>query len=77
MTWKQFVCRWRPVDLTRIGIPHRTVYDWRTGGMEPKGWKREAVEFWIEAKAGEPIPSGGKERKAAVRPVEEKDKPEP
>jgi hypothetical protein len=51
MIWKDFVQRWRPVDLTRLGIPNRTVYDWRAGNKEPKGWKRAAVEFWIEAKA--------------------------
>ena len=60
MTWKQFVQRWRPVNLTRLGIPHRTVYDWRAGTNEPKGWAREAAEFWISAKAG---------------PVDEKAKP--
>ena len=53
MTWKDFVKRWRPVNLTRLGIPNRTVYDWRAGTNEPpKGWQREAAEFWIEAKAG-------------------------
>ena len=51
MKWKDFVLRWRPVDLTRLGIPNRTVYEWRAGTKEPKGWKRDAVEFWIEAKA--------------------------
>jgi hypothetical protein len=54
MTWKAFVERWRPVVLTRLGIPARTVYDWRSGTKEPQGWQREAAEFWIKAKAGEP-----------------------
>ena len=55
MTWKAFVSRWRPVILTRLGIPARTVYAWRDGSKEPpEGWQREAAEFWIEAKAGEP-----------------------
>lgn len=54
MTWKQFVSQWRPVNLTRLGIPHRTVYDWKAGSSEPpKGWQRDAAEFWIEAKAGD------------------------
>lgn len=54
MKWKQFVKRWRAVNLTRLGIPHRTVYDWRAGTNEPQGWHKEAAAFWIEAKAGEP-----------------------
>lgn len=54
MTWKAFVKRWRPVVLTRLGVPHRTVYEWHAGAKEPKGWQREAAEFWIEAKAGPP-----------------------
>lgn len=54
MTWKQFVQRWRPVNLTRLGIPHRTVYEWHAGTKEPKGWQRAAAEFWISAKAGPP-----------------------
>ena len=55
MTWKDFVSRWRPVVLTRLGIPARTVYAWRDGSKEPpEGWQRDAAEFWIEAKAGEP-----------------------
>lgn len=55
MTWKKFVSRWRPVTLTRLGIPNRTVYDWRAGTNEPpEGWQRDAAEFWIAAKAGEP-----------------------
>ena len=55
MIWKDFVSRWRPVVLTRMGIPARTVYAWRDGSKEPpKGWQRDAAEFWIENKAGEP-----------------------
>lgn len=55
MTWKDFVARWRPVNLTRLGIPHRTVYEWRAGTKEPKGWQREAAEMFIETKAGEEV----------------------
>lgn len=54
MTWKQFVKQWRPVDLTRLNIPNRTVYEWHAGTKEPKGWQRDAAEFWIKAKAGKP-----------------------
>lgn len=61
MKWKAFVQRWRPVALTRLGIPNRTVYDWRAGTKEPVGWQRDAAEFWIAAKAG---------------PVEETEKPD-
>jgi hypothetical protein len=51
----QFVKRWRPVNLIRLGIPHRTVYDWRAGTNEPpKGWQREAAELLIRSKAGPP-----------------------
>ena len=54
MTWKQFVSRWRPVDLTRLGVPNRTVYQWRAGTSEPpKGWQRDAAEFFIAAKLSE------------------------
>ena len=53
MSWEDFVKQWRPVDLTRLGIPNRTVYDWRAGKKEPKGWKRLAAEFWIKSLAGE------------------------
>ena len=56
MTWKQFVARWRPVNLTRLGIPPSTVFAWRDGKKEPKGWHRDAAAFWIEAKAGEKLP---------------------
>jgi hypothetical protein len=66
MTWKAFVQRWRPVVLTRLGIPNRTVYDWRSGTKEPVGWQREAAEFWIESKAG--IPQD--EAKQSVRKAE-------
>ena len=55
MLWKEFVKRWRAVNLTRLGIPHRTVYDWRAGTTEPpKGWQREAAALFIETKAGPP-----------------------
>lgn len=58
MIWKDFIKQWRPVSLTRIGIPHRTVYDWKAGTKEPPaGWQRDAAEYWIEAKAGEKISS--------------------
>lgn len=68
MDWKDFVKRWRPVVLTRLGIPHRTVYDWRAGtNAPPEGWQREAAEFWIQTMASEepapeakPEASGGK-----------------
>lgn len=50
MTWKDFVNQWRPVELTRLGIPYRTVFAWREGTSEPKGYQREAVEFWLRAK---------------------------
>jgi hypothetical protein len=53
MTWKSFVNRWRMVDITRLGVPNSTVAEWRSGKKEPKGWQREAAEFWIRAKAGE------------------------
>ena len=54
MTWKAFVNRWRMVNITRLGVPNSTVAEWRAGKKEPKGWQREAAEFWIEAKAGPP-----------------------
>ena len=54
MTWKAFVNRWRMVNITRLGVPNSTVAEWRAGKKEPKGWQREAAEFWIESKAGPP-----------------------
>jgi len=54
MTWAEFVKQWRAVVLTRLGIPHRTVYDWRAGKNEPRDWHRQAAEFWISAMAGPP-----------------------
>ena len=65
MTWKQFVKRWRPVNLTRLGIPNRTVYEWHAGTKEPHGWQREAAEFWIAAKAG---PVNGQEKPEGKNP---------
>ena len=53
MTWKQFVRQWRPVNLTRLKVPGSTVFAWRDGSKEPKDYHRDALEFWIEAKAGE------------------------
>lgn len=40
------------VDITRLGVPNSTVAEWRSGKKEPKGWRKDAAEFWIEAKAG-------------------------
>lgn len=40
------------VNITRLGVPNSTVAEWRAGKKEPKGWQREAAEFWIESKAG-------------------------
>jgi len=42
------------VNITRLGVPNSTVAEWRAGKKEPKGWQREAAEFWIESKAGPP-----------------------
>lgn len=56
MTWKEFVNRWRMVDITRLGVPNSTVAEWRAGKKEPKGWQRDAAEFWIESKAGDKKP---------------------
>ena len=52
MTWQDFVKRWRMVKITRLGVPNSTVAEWRAGKKEPKGWQRDAAEFWISAKAG-------------------------
>lgn len=71
MIWKDFVARWRPVNLTRLGIPHRTVYEWRAGTKEPKGWQRDAAEFWINAKAGEKENGGASGRKPKGEGAEE------
>lgn len=54
MTWKDFVKRWRMVDITRLGVPNSTVAEWRAGKKEPKGWQRDAAELFIETKAGPP-----------------------
>jgi hypothetical protein len=53
MSWQEFVKRFRMVDITRLGVPNSTVAEWRSGKKEPRGWAREAAEFWISAKAGE------------------------
>lgn len=56
MDWKAFVRQWRPVNLTKLGIPHRTVYDWKAGTNEPpKGWQQDSAKYWIEGKAGDKI----------------------
>jgi hypothetical protein len=63
MTWKDFVKQWPPVTITRLGIPNTTVYEWRAGKKEPKGWQREAAELWIETKAGEKVTSPERTKK--------------
>jgi hypothetical protein len=53
--WKDFVKRWRMVDITRLGVPNSTVAEWRAGKKEPKKYHRDALEFWIDAKAGKKV----------------------
>lgn len=43
------------MDITRLGVPNSTVAEWRAGKKEPKKYHRDALEFWIEAKAGEKV----------------------
>lgn len=57
MSWSEFIMQWRAKVLIDLGIPKRTVYDWRAGTKEPKDWHRTAAEHWIAAAAGEKEPA--------------------
>lgn len=52
MSWVEFVKRWPLASLMALKISRRTVYAWHAGTKQPKGWQREAAEYWISAKAG-------------------------
>ncbi len=57
--------------LTKLDIKPSTVFAWRDGTKEPKGWQRDAAEFWIDAKAGEKESGGASGRKSKGEEAEE------